>query len=519
MQPAYTSNETVAPVYPNHAKEHEQLIKLVQLLMDLLVRRADGAVTSGRQAYMVGVMEHLEKGEEHAERIRNAAIAMSGAQTQAVTDAIEDLNGLIDSLRHQEPTAAGLPQGPRGRLNAVANMRIGNVKDFNDEAARGLVGAPAKPDARKKPPSAPSSESSGPDLKSDQAKREVAKATLTNCAAKKLTLSMPPPKEGSRMTEVFFDPNGNNAVRIPDEPGGTRYHHRQRVSSCEDCQVYLPKIHTAMTEHFAEVKQALSSAPGETMSARETVALEAPLKAENDVAKPMKPFVPNVPGEVKSEKQRTAFAFEALSASVGKIGASDPAEQSRRLRDRSAEVMRTRSELTQYAKDETDLIAKMLITGKALERLAVNTYVETDKVRTERENALKDATAQLGSAESTLKDKRPKPRAKAAQPTRTLIGDVADPAVFIPRHAAWQKLLDVLPAGFEVTVPVSVPPKGNATPMADVNDKVTFSLRKLHAALELAPQVTSAITTIIGDMPWTEGDKSTIALKFAKGST
>ena len=526
-QPAYTSNETVPPEYPNHAKEHEQLIKLVQLLMDLLVRRADGAINSGRQAYMIGVMEHLQEGKEQAERIRNAAIAMSGAQAQGVTNAIEDLSGLIASLESYNPVAASLPPGPRGRLDAVANIRIESVKDFGveDEVVRELVGAPPKPGAPEKPSSVPTPESSGPDQKSDQAKREVAKATLTNCAAKKLTLSMPPPKAGARMTEVFYDPNGNNAVRIPDKPGGTRYHHRQRVSSCEDCQVFLPKIHKAMTEHFTQVKEAVSSAPVETMPARETVPEGPPLKAEKDVAKPS--FVPKVPGEVKPEKQSTAFAFEALSASVGKIGASDPAEQSKRLRDRATEVMRARNELFQHAKDETALIAAMLTTGKELERLALNTYVETDKVRMDRENALQAATEQLAQAESTLKDKRPKPQAKTGQAKRTLKGDVADPATFITQHPAWQQL----PNGFDVTVPVSVPPTvgpdNKAKPTVDVNQRVTFALGKLNGekeppwtsqTLALASQVTSAITRIIEEMPWAEGDTSTIPLKFAKGS-
>lgn len=234
-----------------HAEDHERVIKVADELISLLIRRADRGISSKDKMYMIGVIEHVDVLKQHTEGLKRYVAARSAAQPASFKEAVKALASL-----HPE---------------------------FAVENAEKL---PAPDEAQK---IAPGITLTGEGLR----------ATLKDCAAKKLVLSVPP-VEKATMTEILYDPEGEHPVEIEDEKGiKVRYHHRQRVPSCSDCLKNLPHLHKAMDERLKTIKQATQEALPLT---------EKPLKAEELPAFPV--IEPQVlaPDTTIADWARTALA-------------------------------------------------------------------------------------------------------------------------------------------------------------------------------------------------------------------
>jgi hypothetical protein len=426
------NDEFVAKYGFKHALEHKELADLAQDLIDLLIRRADLALADGKP-YMIGVMEHVEAA---AKDVRRVAIATSGHTPAAFTQTLGAL---------------------RARVRDVQIERV-----------------------EKQPPletiklAAPGVEVTG----------KEGHENLKACAAKKLVLAVPP-ADPQRMSEVWYDPEGLEPIMVPRE-NGLRYHHRQRVPSCEDCFKNLPHLHDAMLKRKEEAEKIVD------VHARKPVGLSSPVAVEPDpelaawaeeALKEQKPkALVERPGEEaallaqitadfeKADNQWRADVANATKALRAHYRVRTGQHPNKRLAPEEETVAYAPIKASMDAVDSLhrglhSQLVKLHAPGLARDRQArvaalVAAWKEAVPVTAKHTPLVKEAGAEADRAVKASKPAEtaaPAPSAASssaaapspASPQPTTIAGM-DPAAFIKKHEAWGKLTGI------VTPPLSV---------------------------------------------------------------
>lgn len=179
--------------------ESKRVVGAANLVLDELRARKTGG------AFMVGVMETLDG---------NLRIANSGSRSGHVEEIASDLDRVSRAAKAaSRPRAEDDPMGADERQAIASPKNVGSPVEFVNKVDTTPFERYLSRDAH------------------------VLSGHL-NCAAPKLLLSAVGAGgalDMSHLTEVWWDPDGKSPVLI----NGVRYHHLQRVPSCERCEQNL----------------------------------------------------------------------------------------------------------------------------------------------------------------------------------------------------------------------------------------------------------------------------------------
>lgn len=211
-RPAYSSrmhgylHETI--------KESSRVVSIAnEILAQLHAKKASGA-------FMVGVLEVLDG---------NIRVANSGSRSGHLDEIIKDLQAVAEKVSQAKEREADVDTNPDA--------------DPLSQEERSTLALPEWVLGDKAPDSADAENRKGyqraPEVKFEPFERYLKQnpgilKEHVNCAAPRLLWSAMtdgPGLLGASMTEVWWDPRGENPVMID----GIRYHHMQRVPSCDRC--------------------------------------------------------------------------------------------------------------------------------------------------------------------------------------------------------------------------------------------------------------------------------------------
>jgi hypothetical protein len=537
--PVYESDETYVAQYGGaHSQEHLKLTVHAQELIDLLVRRADLAVSAGRPAYMIGLMERVEAAPKAVGALAGIVAATSGETPAAFKSTLSVLAQTVKGLESVE----ALPPVKETLLPEAPGIKLTGGKVAPKEPA-----APATEATPKAPE--PSAASSSP-APAPAPAIDPARQTLKACAAKKLILAVPP-ADPRRMTEVWYDPLGKEPVRVPDSPAGLRYHHRQRVPSCDDCRENLPHLHNAMSARFADVKGALKQAmvqpvpvmPDPRLGQWAAAAMQGKVPAQvtrreprtkaldEDVAKiekkldvlrlewparlnPVKASLVDhywvtqakrpLPCTGIGDKARQV-AFAPIEPAIEAFDALDrlSTHLDSLMRDPYLDAVAKGQQLP----DVEAAMAKVVtqFTASMAEAEPLRARLEKDLVPHRQEHG---AAQQAKIAADQAKKEAELAEQRARQP---VIVGAADPAEFVSGHAAW-KALQTPP--FSIMVGLAVDVKGAAKVRSDLTKALAGQLKAFTP--EQRTDVAAAVEQVVAAMKWQEAKPGNATVRFEK---